>query len=188
LTFTRLNQAQLANELGELADAVAKAQKTGVADDIRNVDALQSRLAALSLTTPDSFRAASSLINYSSFIREKTGAFLGASAARARDCGFIKIDDGHTAVDHIVVVFGGGATNLNGCTVRLDGLSIKNYTFVNAIVTFGGGMTRLENVRFINCLFAVSLPAQPSVQAKQFAQEILLKNVGSKPTFTTTVG
>jgi len=128
LTFTRLNQAQLANELGELADAVAKAQKTGVADDIRNVDALQSRLAALSLTTPDSFRAASSLINYSSFIREKTGAFLGASAARARDCGFIKIDDGHTAVDHIVVVFGGGATNLNGCTVRLDGLSIKNYT------------------------------------------------------------
>ena len=110
--------------------------------------------------------------------------FLNAEAVRAKPCNFFDIGNGP-----IDVIRGQlSDVSMDGCGQRLDGLSLKNVTIRNAIITYDGGAVQLENVTFINCLFLISLPVRPSPPARQLANEILMKNVGQKPTFTATIG
>ena len=183
-----MDQTKFRQNLARVSEAITIAQKNGETDSIATLDAIQKKLATLPLNTPDASRAISSLVNYASFVREKTGLFPNAAAAKTKTCGFIQLGDGKSPVNRIVMNLDGGAANLNGCTARLDGLSIKNFIFVNAIVRYDGGAVRLENVRFINCLFVIFLPVQPSAPARQFADELLVKNIGAKPAFTASVG
>lgn len=184
--FAMLDEDKFGLSVKRVADVTVEAQKSGAIDTIENIDAIQRKLVGLP-DNSDVLRAKVNVINYASFVREKTGLIQNATTIRTKTCGFIKIGDGESPVKTIMVNLDGGSASLNGCAVRLDGLSIKNYTFENAVVRYDGGPLRLENVRFINCLFAVSLPNPPTPSAKQFANQILVNNVGLKPSFGATV-
>jgi hypothetical protein len=184
LQFVALDQPRFARALPRVAAVASEAQGKGETDTIQNTDAVQKKLAMIPLTTPDALRAASSIINYASFVREKGGLIPNVGAVRAKPCPtLIHIEGPKDRIRaHI------SNSDISICTLELDGLSLRDVTIRNAIVTYDGGAVQLENARFINCLFVVSLPAQPSGPARQFANEILVKNVGQKPTFTATVG
>jgi hypothetical protein len=183
--FASLDEPQFSHEVGRLADAASIAQKSGVIDTVENVAKIQQKLANTPLTTPDSIRATASIINYSSFVREKTGAFPDATSVRAKPCQHVMIGDGVSPVNQILI----NMTNVEfrGCLVRLDGLSITRGVISNAIVLYDGGPVRLNNVKFINCLFEFRLPANYTPRAASFAKEILVEESGPNPTFTVSV-
>jgi hypothetical protein len=110
--------------------------------------------------------------------------FPNGAEVRAKPCNAIKVGNG--PINEIRLHW--TRLNMSGCGQRLDGLSIKDSTIQNAVITYDGGAVELENVTFINCLFLISLPVQPSVPATQFAHEVLAKNTGATPRFTISVG
>ena len=183
--FAKMDQAELSHQLAKVADAVSEAQKKGaVVDNLDSVAAVQKTLSVLPLDTPDAIRATSAIINYASFVREKKGLFPNVETVRAKPCQFINLGDGPINVIRFEVA----RATLGGCGQRPDGLSLKDVTFQNAILTYNGGAIVLENVTFINCLFVISLPSRPSGPAKRFASELLARNIGPNPRFTASVG
>ena len=182
--FVKMNQTQFSHELVRIADVASRAQRDGVTDSVENIDATQKKLAALPLNTPEASRAVSSVVTYASFVREKTGLFPNGQAVRSKPCASVVEIEGPK--DRIRSSFSGGGAE--GCKLELDGLSLKNFTVRNTVVTYNGGAVHLENVTFVNCLFIISLPSQLAVPARQLAEQILAKNVGPSPTFTLSVG
>ncbi|MGD0775081.1 MAG: hypothetical protein ABSC05_19875 [Candidatus Solibacter sp.] len=175
--FVRMDQAQFGQELGKITDTVSWAQQTGAIDNVETIDAIQKKMAALPLDTPDAARAASAIITYASYIREKRGLFPNAAAARSKACNFF--EGPNISLTRVL---------MRGCGQVIDGIHIQDSTFENAVITYNGGPLYLQNVTFINCLFVVSLPVQPSALAKRFTGELLAKSVGPKPTFTASGG
>ncbi len=181
--FSSLDAPVLGHHLVRLVQTLNEAQKKGDAADLRAVEAIQTKLATLDLNSTEAREAISAIINYASFVREKTELFPNAEAVRHTHCGFV------TAPLRVRKNFLISNGTVDGCSQELDGFSFTNYTFENCIVIYRGGPLHLENVTFENCLFIVYLPVvQIKAPAKMFAREILAKSSGPRPTFTVTSG
>jgi len=60
------------------------------------------------------------------------------------------------------------ATLFNGFQT-LDGVGWVNVVFVNCTITYGGGPLYLQDVRFVNCRFIVSVPSAPAKKFLDYA-------------------
>jgi hypothetical protein len=142
--FAKMDRSQFSQKVGKLADAI-EAAKNGPLDDIATIDAIQKKIAALPLNTPEAIRAAFTTINYASFVREKKGLIPGAAALRSKPCPTaIKIEGPKDRIiGHV------SDSRITACQQELDGLSLKNVIIQNAIVMYNGGAVNLENVTFI---------------------------------------
>jgi len=184
-----LNQNQFGRQLPQVAEIANEAKKSEIVGNIQTIGVVQTKLATLPSDTPGLASATESIINYASFVREKMGLIPNIadipdiaeirSKASCKNGEVLRVTGKNFTLD--------GGSQTNTC-FELDGITIKNFTFINAIVISNGGAIRLDNVTFKNCLFIVTLPTQPARTAMQFARELLLKDIGKTPTFTISLG
>jgi hypothetical protein len=184
-SFVNMDQTRLSRNLSKVAEAAREAQQDGVLETIANLSEIQTKVASLPLTQ-ESSPAFWSLINYASFVREKTSVFPNAAVVSATTCNLINIGNGGGPRNSIVITLDG--VKLRGCALTLDGLSLKNSTISNAVVRYFGGALRLDNVRFVNCVFEAVVTVKTTQPAQSLARQILAKNIGAEPIFTVSVG
>jgi len=181
--FAVMDKSQFIGSIARIPETVAAAKNNGELVKISTLDAIQKRLANASINSPDSFKAALALIGYASFVREKSGLFPNAAKIRSETCKAFGIIGSPQKI-HIYST----GDHIDGCILSLDGVSLTDAVVKNAIVKYQGGAVRLKNVHFINCLFDVSIPENPSQPAKHFTDLLLAKSVGEKPNFIATAG
>lgn len=175
--FAALDPPQLRQEAGKLNAVIESNQKNSVSADLQVIANLQAKL--LKTNAPDHpgiSGAAEALINYSSFIRDKSGFFPNARLARARTCQLPFNNSVDVVYSHTIA---------DGCTLKLDGKTLYGSYFKNRIIVYEGGSATIDNTVFENCLF--ELKVAPSEQKSQVYSQIaktLLAATGEHPKVT----
>jgi hypothetical protein len=115
------------------------------------------------------------MITYTSQLRTKSG--INPSTIHLRHCSEVSGPMSRMTFD--------GSTDGKAfsCDLTLDNADLSDSTISNAVVRFSGGPSKLSNVRFVNCLFLVTLPQSPITPARTIAKE-LLAGVGSDVTIS----
>ena len=123
------------------------------------------KLASLQPTGGTFWKAAGSIINYESFIAERSNLFIDANTVIKEGCAI----GGQIGVG---IVMGGFL--IRDCRQQIDnGVLWENGTFRHMLIVYNGGELHLKNVDFEDCIFAVAFPQDPSLPVKRFAQSLL---------------
>jgi hypothetical protein len=147
-----------------------KLDKTAVERFGREVaSALKTDMAAR-----EPLQAAAATIDYVSFQQKITNAFPNAEKIQSTPCQWFNAYQSDLTVSNTV---------LNGCGQQLDNnTKYENVTFRGSVIIYRGGQLHLKNVRFIDCLFVIDIPADqiPPVSAKTFLAAVVEKPPGEE--------
>jgi hypothetical protein len=140
------------------------------------VRAISQKLSVISPSTPQYWPTVAAMITYQSWL------------ATGRQVNLLVINNLKNCVRVGGVAFPIRGAHFNladpsgrfqGCIVTLDNANLIDSTIENAIIVFKGSPTKLQNVRFVNCLFAVTLTDDTFGPARSVASALLSASNGT---------
>ena len=109
----------------------------------------------LSPSDPEFWPTVAAIINYDSFVNQKTGKAPDPKKV-SKPCGMLTQGEYNAFI-------GGVYEN---CVVNLDTQVFQNVVFKNSVIRYHGQRITLINVQFVNCSFILDLPPKPEPEQK----------------------